>query len=371
MLSAGLLCTSCQNGYEKEVNESLDRIVESMTTANDKEAWNEYLIMEAAIRQTEKEVLLNEKWTSTKASDLTDEKVQKKSDEFGKLLTAFNTITNAKLEKIKGKLYKEEVPCEFDSKAYTSVKVNFIDPLEDTKHGLCMQVTAKPAIENMENLKFEFLNAEGEVVGEGRCRRSRTIGYRKFKMEDGVLTAYFNVRVRFATVRFLSPEAPCFQFSRRGISDVQVGNSIASVPASIDELYTRFEKKKETFSDMDGEWTETWLEFYNGDTPVLKAWYEGGKVTSVSALEGATNIRTTTGVKAGGPIAQLCELSDITWTNYFNGTICAESHDFYYFISDESLTDAGNQHIETQNPKMKPADFKEGAVINYITTKNN
>lgn len=78
MLSAGLLCTSCQNGYEKEVNESLDRIVESMTTANDKEAWNEYLIMEAAIRQTEKEVLLNEKWTSTKASDLTDEKVQKK-----------------------------------------------------------------------------------------------------------------------------------------------------------------------------------------------------------------------------------------------------------------------------------------------------
>lgn len=166
------------------------------------------------------------------------------------------------------------------------------------------------------------------------------------------------------------PVSKTFTLTKKGIDPILVKTNIKDVPESIEGLYTRFEKKKETFSDMDGEWTETWLEFYNEDMPMLKAWYTGGKITSVTALEGATNVCTTTGVQAGGSIAQLCELQGATWANHYDGTICITDKEFYYFISDESLTAAGNQHIETQNPKMKAADFKEDAVIRFITTRN-
>lgn len=142
-----------------------------------------------------------------------------------------------------------------------------------------------------------------------------------------------------------------------------------AVPESIPGLYDSFKQKTQTLSDMDGEWTETFLEFYKNGELVFKSWLENGSIVSIMLCEETGDaISNTLQLHPGSSVKDLISKEKkLKWTYYFDQYVYAESKDFFYAIPNEYLKASGETAIG-QRP-LRASDFNNGAHIATITAR--
>lgn len=151
-----------------------------------------------------------------------------------------------------------------------------------------------------------------------------------------------------------------FVVRKGALGALKVGMSVKEVPASIEGLYDSWERKTETFSDMEGEWTETLLIFKKGGKKVFHCFLDtdGKKIYSLVLEGAASHIMTEDGIHVGYPARDLFNQKRMKWETYFEGTTFGKSGNVIYYVNSDDLVGVD---IPT-----KASHFKPGAKISQI-----
>lgn len=367
------LMVSCGgNPHEKQAEESFDKAYTELKEELHSPILDDYFTLVQAKKKaheyndkTNKEKLNAEK---DKYSSLSKEEAQEKAMEL--IGNAFyeaeliDSIGKARLNKCIERLAKKEIPCKYDSKHYSSVKVSIYEnPTYWPRLQVCFTVP-----DGINQLPVKFLDKEGNVVD------SYELSTRNMKVEDGVYSTNFEFPRKHGYLNIVSlelgdPTAQTFILERRKLGPINVGMAVSQVPASIPGLYNEYKKKTETYSDMDGEWTEDYLDFMKDGVRIFRTTLSNNSIFAlIVCKEAGATIKNKAGLHTGCSVKELIDNErKLTWSYYFEEYVYAETNDFMYTIPSSYLKDSSESAIGMR--AMKASDFKDGAYVENISTK--
>lgn len=133
--------------------------------------------------------------------------------------------------------------------------------------------------------------------------------------------------------------ATAFVLDKGKLGPIEMGKARASLPEKEEGLYDSFRYKKETMSDMDGEWEEELLYFNKGGKDIVSARLEGGKIAAISLLEGSEFITTPDGFHVGYNARELFNKLKVEWETYFEGYAFASKGGYTYYVDSRDVPD--------------------------------
>lgn len=149
-----------------------------------------------------------------------------------------------------------------------------------------------------------------------------------------------------------------FVLDKGKLGPIEIGMSYTDLPSAVEELYNRFEYKSVTHEDdMDGEWTEEYLQFYKDNKEVFTTGVIGKKITSFTLLGNASYIRTADGFFVGYNAREFFQSTKLDWETYYMGEAFASMNGYTYYVNSDDLT--------TDVP-AKVSDFKANATLSKI-----
>ena len=156
-----------------------------------------------------------------------------------------------------------------------------------------------------------------------------------------------------------APAAPSqtFVLDKGKLGPVAIGKAYTDLPQSVEGLYDSFKYKSKTRADMDGEWTEEYVMFYRKGKEIFSTGVDDKKITSITLLKNATNIKTADGYCIGYNARKLFQEKKMDWETYYMGEVFASKDGYTYFVNDDGVT--------TDVPE-KASDFKDGATLSKI-----
>ena len=153
-------------------------------------------------------------------------------------------------------------------------------------------------------------------------------------------------------------QSPSFVLDKGTLGPIAIGKAYTDLPQSVEGLYDTFKYKIETHEDdMDGEWTEEYVMFYNDGKEIFSTGIDGKKITSVTLLKNATNIKTADGYYVGYDARRLFQEKKMDWETYYMGEVFACKDGYTYFVSSDV--------VNTEIPE-KTSDFKSNATLSKI-----
>jgi hypothetical protein len=153
-------------------------------------------------------------------------------------------------------------------------------------------------------------------------------------------------------------QSPSFVLDKGILGPIAIGKAYTDLPQSVEGLYDTFKYKIETHEDdMDGEWTEEYVMFYNDGKEIFSTGIDGKKITSVTLLKNATNIKTADGYYVGYDARRLFQEKKMDWETYYMGEVFACKDGYTYFVSSDV--------VNTEIPE-KTSDFKSNATLSKI-----
>lgn len=152
-------------------------------------------------------------------------------------------------------------------------------------------------------------------------------------------------------------EVQAFTLNGGKLGPIEIGKDYTTIPASVAGLYDKYERKSETHEDMDGEWTEEFLQFYKESKKVFTTGIEGKKITSFNLTQHSGYIQTAEGIHVGYNARELFQKKAMEWGTYYEGEAFASKDGYTYYVSSDELT--------TDVPS-KAADFKPTATVTRI-----
>lgn len=153
-------------------------------------------------------------------------------------------------------------------------------------------------------------------------------------------------------------DSPSFVLDRGVLGPIAIGMAYTDLPQSVEGLYDSFRYKSETHEDeMDGEWTEEYVVFYKDGKEVFTTGVDGKKITSVTLLKNATNVKTADGYYIGYNARKLFQEKKMEWGTYYMGEVFASKDGYTYFVNSDD--------VNTEIPE-KASDFKANAMLSKI-----
>lgn len=144
------------------------------------------------------------------------------------------------------------------------------------------------------------------------------------------------------------------------LGPVAIGGGYADLPKSVAGLYDKYDYKKETIEDeMDGDYTEEYYLFTKGNREVFRADIDGGKIVSITLLEGSSDIINDDGRSVGSLVSDLSP-QNLEWENWYQGEVFATKGRYTYYVS--------SSDCKVEFPK-RDSDFKAGAKISKIVCR--
>lgn len=363
------LMASCGgNATEEKAVEFYQQAYDELKEANQSPILEDFFVISLTKNQfldnikTDKEKECAEVTNTGTSEKDAKERLDEIEKRYSQLAEKFDSCQNVRLEECIKRLAGKEIPCDYDSKVFSSLKVSVSE--NSTSWPLLKVTFTAPTGEA--RLCMTFLDKEGNVVETSPL-------YDSYKETlSGTCTKEFRfpekgLAVRSVAVREM--EAEKFVLERKKLGSLTVGMKKVAVPEAIPGLYDSFKQKTQTLADMDGEWTETFLEFYKNGKLVFKSWLENGRIVSIMLCEETGDaICNTLQLHPGSPLKDLISKEKkLKWTYYFDQYVYAESKDFFYAIPSEYLKDSGEMAIG-QRP-LRASDFNNGAHIAAITAR--
>lgn len=153
-----------------------------------------------------------------------------------------------------------------------------------------------------------------------------------------------------------------FTAGKGNVGSVEIGMAVSKMPEQVEGLYDKFEKKTEILEECDDEWTVEYLLCTRAGTPVLRVNVYDDILTSISLLEGATNVKTPDGIRVGFSARELFQKKKMQWENWFDGFVHGNDGTYCYTVEADGLQDV--------DIPEKASDFKEDATVCKITLNN-
>ena len=221
---------------------------------------------------------------------------------------------------------------------YNVVTRQFHEPhplSKGTAHGLTLYKCAK------EECFYEIQDSDGRVA-----IRALDVEY--------VIDRYWTVKF---TGKTDAVQSRSFVLDKGKLGPIKIGMPYADLPASEDGLYDKFELKSETHADMDGEWTEEFLQFYKNGKKVFTTGVDGKLITSFCLRKNSSYIKTADGIHVGYNARDLFQEKKMEWETYYEGEVFASKDGYTYYVDSNELT--------TDVP-AKASDFNSTATVSGI-----
>lgn len=135
------------------------------------------------------------------------------------------------------------------------------------------------------------------------------------------------------------------------LGPLYIGQSVSSLPKSVDGLYDRYEYTKEEIeNEMDGNYTLELCHFYKDGKEIFQANADDKKLSSFILKKGSSFIKTAEGFHVGYSVRTLCGKKRLQWETYYEGTAFGTDGHFTYHMNS---SDVINNDFPTKLSEIK------------------